>query len=119
MTIHEVSKLCDLSPDTLRYYERSGMVPPVTRTAAGVRDYQEEDLGWVQFVKCLRLAGFPVRAVVEYMRLYHEGEQTSPERLQLLREQRKALLEQRANIDAALERLDFKINFYENEEAVK
>ena len=50
MTIKEVSEIYGISADTLRYYERIGMIPEVTRTAGGIRDYQESDLGWVELV---------------------------------------------------------------------
>lgn len=60
MTIKEVSETYDISADTLRYYERIGMIPEVTRTAGGIRDYQESDLGWVELVICMRKAGLPV-----------------------------------------------------------
>ena len=61
MTITEVSEKFDLSPDTLRYYERIGLIPPVPRTSGGLRDYREGDLRWVEFIKCMRNAGCPSR----------------------------------------------------------
>lgn len=76
MTIKEVSELYDISQDTLRYYERIGMIPPVTRTPSGIRDYQESDLGWVELAKCMRSAGLPVEALIEYVRLTQEGDAT-------------------------------------------
>ena len=57
MTIKEVSEKYGISQDTLRYYERVGMIPPVTRTAGGIRDYKEKDLAWVELAKCMRSAG--------------------------------------------------------------
>ncbi len=113
MTIKEVSEKFDISQDTLRYYERIGMIPPVTRTASGIRDYQETDLGWVELAKCMRSAGLPVEAIIEYVKLTQEGDSTIPARLQLLTEQRETLLEQKAKIDATLERLNYKIERYE------
>lgn len=101
------------SQDTLRYYERVGMIPPVTRTASGIRDYQEKDLGWVELAKCMRSAGLPVEAMIEYVKLTQEGDSTIPARLQLLTEQRETLLEQKAKINATLERLNYKIGRYE------
>ena len=114
MTIAEVSKKYDISADTLRYYERVGMIPPVTRTASGIRDYQDSDLGWVGLAKCMRSAGLPVEAMIEYVRLYQEGDSTIPARLQLLLEQRQSLLEQRKKIDETLDRLNYKISIYED-----
>lgn len=113
MTIKEVSEKYNISQDTLRYYERVGMIPPVTRTGGGIRDYQEADLGWVELAICMRSAGLPVEAMIEYVRLYQEGNQTIPARLQLLVDQREALLEQKRQIDTTLERLNYKISRYE------
>ena len=114
MTIAEVSKKYDISADTLRYYERVGMIPPVTRIASGIRDYQDSDLGWVGLAKCMRSAGLPVEAMIEYVRLYQEGDSTIPARLQLLLEQRQSLLEQKKKIDETLDRLNYKISIYED-----
>lgn len=113
MTIKDISKEYKITQDTLRYYERVGMIPPVTRTAGGIRDYQEEDLKWVQLAICMRSAGLPVEVMIDYVRLYREGDKTIPARLQLLSEQREVLLEQRRQIDETLNRLNYKIERYE------
>lgn len=113
MTIKEVSEKFGIRQDTLRYYERVGMIPPVTRTAGGIRNYQESDLGWVELALCMRSAGLPVEAMIEYVRLTQEGDSTIPARLQLLEEQRESLLEQREKIDTTLKRLNYKISRYE------
>lgn len=113
MTIKEVSEKYDISQDTLRYYERVGMIPPVTRTASGIRDYQKEDLGWVELAKCMRSAGLPVEAMIEYVRLVQEGDSTLAARLQLLTDQKELLLEQKNKIDTTLKRLNYKISRYE------
>lgn len=113
MTIKEVSKKYDISQDTLRYYERVGMIPPVTRSASGIRDYQEKDIGWVELAKCMRSAGLPVEAMIEYVRLTQEGDNTIPARLKLLSEQREELIKKRKKIDATLEKLSYKIERYE------
>lgn len=89
MTIKEVSQKYNISQDTLRYYERVGMIPKVTRTASGIRDYQESDLSWVELVICMRSAGLPVEALIEYVELYQQGDQTFSARLELLQEQRR------------------------------
>ncbi|MEE1196010.1 MAG: MerR family transcriptional regulator [Lachnospiraceae bacterium] len=113
MTIKEVSEQYEISQDTLRYYERVGMIPPVTRTAGGIRNYTAEDLRWVELAKCMRSAGLPVEAMIEYVRLFQEGDSTLPARLQLLTDQREVLLEQRKQIDETLNRLNYKISRYE------
>ena len=113
MTIAEVSKKYDISQDTLRYYERVGMIPPVTRTSGGIRDYQEEDCNWVGLAKCMRGAGLPIEVMIEYVHLYQEGDSTIAARLQLLAAQREVLVEQRRQIDDMLDRLNYKIARYE------
>lgn len=95
MTIKEVSEKYNISQDTLRYYERVGMIPPVSRTTGGIRDYQPEDLGWVELAVCMRSAGLPIEAMIEYVKLYQMGDSTFAARLQLLQEQRENLLQQR------------------------
>lgn len=112
MTIKEVSEKYGISQDTLRYYERVGLIPPVTRTAGGVRSYQQEDLAWVELAKCMRSAGLTVEALIEYVKLSRAGDETIPARLQLLQEQRAYLAEQKKQIERALERLDYKISRY-------
>ena len=114
MTIREVSERFGVTPDTLRYYEKTGMIPPVTRSAGGMRDYTEADLQWVQLAKCMRASGLSIRAMVQYAQLYQMGDETITERLELLLSQRDELLEKREKIDAALLWLERKIDRYQD-----
>lgn len=109
MTIKEVSEKYGISTDTLRYYERVGMIPSVNRTEGGIRDYSQEDLHWVALAKCMRGAGMPVGSMVEYVRLCRQGDESGKLRLKMLKDQRETLLEQRRQIDETLARLDGKI----------
>ena len=113
MTIKEVAEKYDITADTLRYYERVGMIPKVTRKANGIRDYQEEDLGWVELAICMRSAGLPIEVMIEYVKLYKEGDSTIPARLELLQEQMNSLQEQKAQIETTMKRLAYKISKYE------
>ncbi len=113
MTIKEVAEKYDITPDTLRYYERIKMIPEVTRTAGGIRDYQESDLQWVELALCMRSAGLPVEAMIEYLRLYQKGDETIPARLELLNNQMEVLKEQRDKIEATMKKLSYKISRYE------
>lgn len=113
MTIGDVSLKYDISQDTLRYYEKIGMIPPVTRNASGIRDYSDEDIRWVQLAKCMRASGLSIEAMVKYVQMYQEGDETKRARLELLLEQKQTLLERRQKVDEALEWLDRKIVGYE------
>ena len=113
MTIREVSEKYHISQDTLRYYERVGLIPAVHRTPGGVRDYQESDLDWVEHAICMRSAGVSVEALIEYVRLYQQGDATIEARLHLLQEQEQLLQAQYQQIGTTLKRLDYKISRYE------
>ena len=114
VTIREVSEKYGVTPDTLRYYEKIGMIPPVTRNASGIRDYTAEDIRWVELAKCMRASGLSVEAMVQYVRLFRQGDETIPTRLELLLSQKKELLEKRQKIDDALAWLERKIERYES-----
>lgn len=114
ITIKEVSKKYGITQDALRYYERAGMIPPVTRTAGGIRDYRDEDLAWVELALCMRSAGLSVEAISEYVRLSRLGDGTVKDRLALLQSQREILLEQQRQIAGTLDRLNYKISRYED-----
>ena len=109
MTIAEVSRKYNLSADTLRYYERIGLIPTVHRSKSGIRDYTVEDCAWVEFAKCMRGAGIQVEALIEYVSLFQQGEDTTEARKQILIEQRELLLERMEEMRQTLERLNSKM----------
>ena len=113
MTIAEVSEKYTLSQDTLRYYERVGLIPTVNRTKSGLRDYTEESSKWIELAKCMRLAGVPIEALIEYCVLTQQGDSTITSRRLLLEEERKKLLDKMNDMKITLDRLDFKISRYE------
>ena len=113
MTIAEVSRKYDISADTLRYYERIGLIPPVPRTRGGLRDYGEESCGWIQLMKCMRAAGVQIEALIEYVDLFQQGDATLDARKALLVEQRDQLVARMAEMQASLDLLNQKIDRYE------
>ena len=113
MTIDEVSKKVNLSADTLRYYERIGLIPEVNRTESGIRNYTEEDLGWIEFSKCMRNAGMSIEALIEYIKLYKKGDVTLEARKQLLISQKDVIKERLEEIQNTFDRINYKIKNYE------
>ena len=91
MTITEVSKKYDISADTIRYYEKIGLIPPINRNKNGIRNFTEEDCKWIEFAKCMRNAGLSIDALSQYLVLFQKGNDTIKERKQLLIEQRNEL----------------------------
>lgn len=114
MTITEVSKKYEITPDTLRYYERIGLIPPVPRTKGGIRDYDEESCRWIELMKCMRRAGVQIEALIEYVALFKQGDETLDARKKILIEQRNRLADRMEDMQASLERLNEKIRLYES-----
>lgn len=113
MTISEVSAKYGLSPDTLRYYEKAGLIPPVNRKENGIRDYTPEDCGWVEFIKCMREAGLSIEVLTEYITLYAKGNRTLQKRKSLLVAERDRLKKRIEQMQQTLERLNYKISVYD------
>lgn len=113
MKIAEVSKEYGLSADTLRYYERIGLLSNITRTESGIRDYSEQDCARVKFVKCMRGASVSIEALIEYMTLFEQGDETLEARKNILEEQRDLVQARITEMQAGLDRLNYKIENYE------
>jgi DNA-binding transcriptional MerR regulator len=114
MKIAEVSERYSISSDTLRYYERIGLIPPVNRNKSGIRDYSETDVKRVEFIKCMRSAGLPIEVLVEYIGLVQQGNATIDARKEILKEQRDLLIARMKEMQETLDLLDYKISVYEN-----
>ncbi len=114
MKIAEVSERYSISSDTLRYYERIGLIPPVNRNESGIRIYNEIDLTRVEFIKCMRSAGLPIDVLIEYIGLVQQGDSTIETRKGILKEQRKLLAGRMGEMQKTLELLDYKISVYED-----
>lgn len=117
MTIKEVCEKFNLTPDTLHYYENVGVIPKVNRTKGGIRDYSVQDIKWVENAVCMRSAGVPVEMLIEYVRLFQDGDETIKARRDLLMDVRVELQKQLDKYQATMDRLNYKISRYE--EAVK
>ena len=114
MKIAEVSEQYGLSTDTLRYYERIGLIPHVNRNGSGIRDYNDLDIRRVEFIKCMRSAGLPVEVLIDYMELVQQGDRTIEARKEILKEQRDLLAERIQEMQKTLDLLNHKIQVYEN-----
>lgn len=114
MTIAEVSRTYDITADTLRYYERIGLIPPVPRTKGGIRDYDEDSCLWIELMKCMRKSGVQIEALIEYVALFKKGDETLDARKAILVEQRNQLVDRMAEMQESLDRLNMKIEKYES-----
>lgn len=114
MNISEVAEMFKMTPATIRYYEKEGLIPPITRNASGTRDFQEEDLNWVEFIKRMRDSGLSIESLAKYSELYQRGESTFVERKNILIDEYQKLLEKQKLINGTVERLKQKLDNYDH-----
>ncbi|KRO10255.1 merr family transcriptional regulator [Paucilactobacillus hokkaidonensis] len=114
MNINAVAKKFDLTKDTLRYWERIGLLPEIGRNQSGYRDFKERDMNWVFYIQALRNAGMSIEALIEFVKLYREGDQTTVARKSLLMDQRQELADKAKEIKKTIKYLDFKIDHFED-----
>lgn len=114
MTIREVSAKTNMSTDTLRYYERIGLLPPVPRNAAGIRNYDEYFVNFINFIKKLKASGMSLEHIIDYIRLAEMGDATIQERKKLLAEARETLLDKINSLQLVAELADYQLRNYEN-----
>ena len=113
MTIAEVSEKYQISADTLRYYEKEGLIPYVSRTEGGMRNYTEEDCARIGFIKCMRSAGLSIEVLKQYFELFAKGKRTLKARRDLLATEREKLKDRMTELQDTLKRLDYKISVYD------
>jgi DNA-binding transcriptional MerR regulator len=112
LSIAEAAEASGLSAHTLRYYERAGLLEPVSRNGSGHRRYREADLEQITFLARLRATGMPIREVRRYAELMKGGAHSNEERLALLEAHRDAVLTGLEAIARNLELIEWKIDFY-------
>lgn len=113
LTISQAAEHTGLSTDTLRYYERIGLLDPVPRSTAGYRVYRREELEQIRFVLLVRGTGMPIQSMLEYARLRRSGEHTAARRRDMLSEHRRRLYAQVSELEETLRYLDCKIETYD------
>jgi aryl-alcohol dehydrogenase-like predicted oxidoreductase/DNA-binding transcriptional MerR regulator len=112
ITIQEVATLTGLSAHTLRYYERIGLIPPIERDDNGYRCYNEDSLGWISLLTCLRATGMPIAKMLEYAQLQSLGDATIDARLAVMENHRQDVLDQIESLQHNLEAIEAKIAWY-------
>jgi len=114
MTIREIAAKTNMSTDTLRYYERIGLLAPVPRNAAGIRNYDEYFVNFINFIKKLKASGMSLEHIIDYIRLAEMGDATIQERKKLLAEARETLLDKINSLQLVAELADYQLRNYEN-----
>ncbi|MFF2481444.1 MerR family transcriptional regulator [Paenibacillus sp. NPDC058071] len=112
-TINEVAAKYGLTAHTLRFYDKEGLLPFLTRSGSGRRTFTEDDLEWVALICCLKDTGMAIKEIKQYIDWCMEGSRTIHIRKALFREHRSAVLKQIEDLNKHLELIDSKIAFYE------
>ena len=112
----EAAEASGVTIETLRYYERVGLLDRVPRATNGHRRYRAEDIEWIEVLRCLRATRMPIRNMARYAELARGGPETEDERERMLREHRTQVVEQLGEIEVALRKIDEKLAWYETEE---
>ncbi|MGL4986825.1 MAG: MerR family transcriptional regulator [Treponemataceae bacterium] len=114
MTIGEVCKKYNLSIDTIRFYEKSNLLPIIQRNKSGYRVYSETDCKWIEFIKYMRAVGISIKVLQKYTALYQEGSETHAQRKQILQEQLDLIEKRMSDIHATHEKLKYKVEHYDD-----
>jgi DNA-binding transcriptional MerR regulator len=111
-TARQAAALSGFSLDTVRYYERIGLLPKIARTAAGRRVFSEVDLRWLELLRCLRDTGMPIAEMLQFVRLMNGGEATVSERAEVLTAHHQRVEDQITRLQGHLEQIGRKIDIY-------
>ena len=111
-SIQDVSDRTGLSPHTLRYYEKEGLLSPVSRTPGGFRQYTDEDLEALGLICCLKNTGMSLQEITRFVRLTRQGDETLRERVELLREHRESVIQRMNEMQKYLDKVTWKLNFF-------
>jgi DNA-binding transcriptional MerR regulator len=113
LTIQAVARATGLTPHTLRYYERIGLIHPINRQENTRRHYTAEDVGWIDFLLKLRATGMSIKDMQRYAALQRQGDETLPERVEMLKSLRDQVEAHIADLNEHLKLVYYKIDFYQ------
>ena len=111
-SIQDVSKKTGLSTHTLRYYEKEGLLTGVARSAGGIRQYSDEDIERLGLIGCLKNTGMPLKEIARFIALTDEGDQTLPQRVEMLKAHRQTVVERMAQMQRHLDKVTCKIDYF-------
>jgi len=116
-TIGKAAEAVGVSAHTIRYYEKEGLLPPVRRNDKGIRVFDDEDMTWIDFVRCLRETGMSIGDIKEFIKLATEEEDTEVERIKILSDHKAKVKEKIKELESNLEKISVKIDWYSSKES--
>jgi DNA-binding transcriptional MerR regulator len=113
LTIQEVAQATGLTTHTLRYYERIGLIHPINREENTRRCYTADDVGWIDFLLKLRATGMSIKDMQRYAQLQRQGDETLPERVEMLKALRDNVEVRMEELNEHLKLVRYKIDYYQ------
>ncbi len=113
LSIQQTAEKMGVTTSTLRYYEEIGILPGIQRNGSGHRFYEEQDLGWISWIKLLRSSGMPIETIREFVELTQSGSDSIPARCEILDSHRQKIRGRINELEGFLARLDDKLQFYQ------
>ncbi len=118
-SINDVAEICDLSAYTIRFYDKEGLLPFITRNNTGNRQFSENDLEMIKLICCLKNSGMQIKNIKKYIDLFMEGDSTASLRKQMMIDHRKSVIKQISDLKKQLNIIELKIAFYESYNGAK
>lgn len=112
-TIGEISKMLNVAPSTIRYYDKEGLLPFLERSKSGKRIFKDSDYEQLQIINCLKSTGLSLKDIKDYIYMSIEGDKTINERLQIFLKQREVVKQQIKELQTTLDIINFKCWYYE------
>ncbi|OMF36913.1 MerR family transcriptional regulator [Paenibacillus sp. FSL H8-0548] len=114
-TINQVAQLFDISAHTLRFYDKEGLLPFVSRNKSGNRTFSDRDLEMIKLICCLKNTGMPIKEIKRYVDMFMHGIETAASRKQMMKDHRREVLRQIDDLKKNLNLIDLKITYYESD----
>jgi DNA-binding transcriptional MerR regulator len=111
-TIKQIAERTNLSAHTLRYYEKEGILPLISRSKSGIRHYSEDDLEWLKLICCLKNTGMSLKQIKAFVDLSAQGRKTLKLRCDMLIEHKKNVEAQIQEMNRHLEKVSQKIAYF-------
>ena len=112
-TVGEAAKQLNVTPSTLRYYDKEGLLPFLERSGSGIRMFRDEDMSWLKMIDCLKKTGMSIKGIKHFMDCCMEGDSTIDDRLAIMGSQRDSVVQQMQEIQEMLDMLNFKCWYYQ------
>ena len=116
-SISEMAALIGVSPSTLRYYDKEGLLPVIERSSGGIRIFKESDIGWLRIIECLKKTGLSLKNIKRFIDMVQAGDSTIPQRLAMFEHQREAVNRQIAELQQMRDILNYKCWYYKTAES--